>query len=110
MMNNAPFSDLRGEHRAEPVPPKTHRLLADIDTALEQQVFDLTERQRIADIAQCSGLPPASSGNHRSDGSQAGHALTFKLDHSMGADHFRLLQVQRGCATLDSVETVQRVW
>jgi hypothetical protein len=36
--------------------------------------------------AQCSGSPPASSENHRSDGSLAGHALTFKLDHSMGAD------------------------
>jgi hypothetical protein len=24
---------------------------------------------------------------YRSDGTQAGHALTFKLDHSMGADH-----------------------
>ncbi len=32
-------------------------------------------------------LPPASPGNHRSDGNQAGHALTFKLGHSMGADH-----------------------
>ena len=31
--------------------------------------------------------PPTSPGNHRSDGSQAGHALTFKLDHSKGADH-----------------------
>ena len=50
MVLNAPFSDLRCKHRAEPVPPKTHRLVADIDTALEQQVFDLTERQRIADI------------------------------------------------------------
>ncbi len=35
---------------------------------------------------QCVGLPPASPGNHRSNGSQAGHALTFKLDHSTGAD------------------------
>jgi hypothetical protein len=25
--------------------------------------------------------------NHRSNGPEAGHALTFKLDHSMGADH-----------------------
>ena len=33
------------------------------------------------------GLPPTSSGNHRPDGNQAGHALTFKLDHSTGADH-----------------------
>ena len=29
-----PFSsDLRGEHRAEPVPPEPHRLMANIDTA-----------------------------------------------------------------------------
>ena len=28
-----------------------------------------------------------SPGNHRADGNQAGHALIFKLDHSMGAYH-----------------------
>jgi hypothetical protein len=28
------------------------------------------------------------SGNHRSDGNQAGYALTFKLDHSTGADQW----------------------
>jgi len=28
-----------------------------------------------------------SPGNHRADGNQAGHALIFKLDHSMGACH-----------------------
>jgi hypothetical protein len=44
MMSNAPYSDLRCEHRAEPVPPKTHRLVADIDTALEQKVLDLAQR------------------------------------------------------------------
>ena len=32
------------------------------------------------------GYRPPASGNHRSDGNQAGHALTFKPDHSMGAD------------------------
>jgi hypothetical protein len=35
---------------AEPVPPETHRLVADIDTALEQQIFDLAQRQRVPDI------------------------------------------------------------
>ena len=35
---------------------------------------------------QCFGLPPTSPGNHRHDGDQADHALTFKLDHSGGAD------------------------
>jgi hypothetical protein len=44
MMNNAPFPDLRGEHRTEPIPPETHRLVADIDTALEQQILDLAQR------------------------------------------------------------------
>ena len=34
---------------------------------------------------QCFGLPPASPGNHRPDGPKAGHALTFKLDQSVGA-------------------------
>jgi len=29
---------------------------------------------------------------HYSDGYQAGHALTFKLAHSMGADHYNHLQ------------------
>lgn len=33
----------------------------------------------------------ASPVNHRSDASQAGHALTFKLDHSSGADQGRNL-------------------
>ena len=36
---------------------------------------------------QYFGLPPASPGNNRSDGKQASHALTFKPDHSSGADH-----------------------
>ena len=50
MLLNAPFPDLRGEHRAEPVPPEPYRLVADIDTALEQQVLDLAQRQRVPDI------------------------------------------------------------
>jgi hypothetical protein len=44
MMNTAPFPDLRGEHRTKTVPPETHRLVADIDTALEQQVLDLAQQ------------------------------------------------------------------
>ena len=39
------------------------------------------------EITQCVGLTPAGPGNHRPNGSMADHALTFKLDHLMGADH-----------------------
>ena len=47
---NAPLADLSGKHWTEPVPPKTHRLMANIDPTLEQQIFDLTQRERIADV------------------------------------------------------------
>ena len=43
------------------------------------------------ETAQCLGLPPASAGNHHPDGPKAGHALTFKLDHSMGVDQIQLV-------------------
>ena len=35
---------------------------------------------------QCSGLPPTGPRIHHPDGTQANHALTFKLDQSDGAD------------------------
>ena len=45
---------------------------------------NMEETLQYKETAQCVGLPPTSPGNHRADGNQAGHALTFKLDHSMG--------------------------
>jgi hypothetical protein len=45
-----PLADRRGEHRTEPIPPEPRRFVADIDPALEQQIFDLPQRQGIADI------------------------------------------------------------
>ncbi len=44
LLNPLP-SDLRGEHRAEPVPPIAHRLMAHVDAALMEQVFDIPKRQ-----------------------------------------------------------------
>ena len=49
-MMNASFPDLRGEHRTEAVPPVPDRLVADIDATFEQEIFDLPQRQRIADV------------------------------------------------------------
>ena len=49
-MVNAPLADRRGEHRTEPVPPEPHRFVADIDPAFEQQIFNLPQRERIADV------------------------------------------------------------
>jgi hypothetical protein len=47
---DAPFADRGGEHRAETVPPEPHGFVADVDPALVQQVIDVAERQREADI------------------------------------------------------------
>ena len=46
----AAIADLGGKHRTEAVPPKSHRFAADVDPALEQQIFDLPQRQRVANI------------------------------------------------------------
>ena len=49
-MMNASFPDRGGEHRTEPVPPVPNRLVADVDAPLKQEILDLSQRQRIADI------------------------------------------------------------
>ena len=46
----ASFPDLVGEHRTETVPPEPHCLVTDVEAPLEEQIFDLPQRQRIADI------------------------------------------------------------
>jgi hypothetical protein len=49
-MMKASFPDLVGEHRTETVPPKPHCLVTDVGAPLEEQIFDLSQRQRIADV------------------------------------------------------------
>ncbi len=43
-------TNIRSEQRAEPVPPKLHSFLTDIDPALEQQILDVPQRQGELDI------------------------------------------------------------
>jgi len=50
MLLNTPLPDLCGEHWTKPVPPVPYRLVADIDTPLKQEIFDLPQRQRIANV------------------------------------------------------------
>ena len=49
-MTDAAISDLRSEHRTEPVPSEAHGFVTDIEAALEQHIFDLSQRQRIPDV------------------------------------------------------------
>ena len=44
------FPDLAGEHRTKSVPPVPDCLVADFDSALVQQVFYVSKRERKADI------------------------------------------------------------
>jgi hypothetical protein len=48
-MMKASFPDLVGEHRTETVPPEPHCLVTDVEASLEEQIFDLPQRQRTAD-------------------------------------------------------------
>ena len=46
-------ANLRNKHRAEPVSPEPHRLVANVDAALEQQILDIPQPpQRTQSIAQ----------------------------------------------------------
>jgi hypothetical protein len=47
---DALLADFTGEYRAEPVPPQPHRFMADVDAALEQQILDVAQRKRIANV------------------------------------------------------------
>lgn len=42
-------ADFDREHRAEPVSPEPHRLVADIGARLEQQIRDVERREREAE-------------------------------------------------------------
>jgi hypothetical protein len=44
-VRDASPTDLGGEHRAKPVPPEPDGLVADVDPALGQQIFDVSKRQ-----------------------------------------------------------------
>ena len=46
-----PFSsDLRGEQRPKAIPPKPDRFVADVDPALMQKIFHITQRKRISNV------------------------------------------------------------
>jgi hypothetical protein len=42
--------DINGEHRAEPVPPKPHRLVANINAAFVQKILHVPKRKRKPDV------------------------------------------------------------
>jgi hypothetical protein len=44
MALNAALPDLSGKHRTKPVPPEPNRLVAEVDAALEEEIFDLAQR------------------------------------------------------------------
>ena len=42
--------DLGGKHRAEPLPPEPHRLVADLDASLVREILHISKRQREPDV------------------------------------------------------------
>ncbi len=49
-MTNTAFPDLGGKQRTKTVPPVPHGLMANVDAPFEQKIFDLSQRQGVADI------------------------------------------------------------
>src|ERR1700722_4092657 len=49
-VRGASLADLGGEHRAKPIPPEPDGLVADVDPALGQEIFDVAQRQWVSHV------------------------------------------------------------
>src|SRR5580704_8386409 len=49
-LHDLPLSNLSGEYRPKPVPPKSDGLVADVDPTLGQKILDVAQRQRVSDV------------------------------------------------------------
>ena len=86
-------TDLGGEHWAEAVPPAAHSLVADLDPAFVQQIFDVVWRERVTDIAH--HRPANDSGAHL-EGAKAGalgHAGRLRGQVRSGRSRTFLLRI-----------------
>ena len=79
-------SDIGRKHWSEPVPPKPHGLVADVDPTLEKQVFDISQRQ---------GKPHI---HHHDQADDLGRRVEIaeRAGWFSGARHALLLMVSRG--------------
>jgi hypothetical protein len=49
-LREASLTDLGGKHWAKSVPPEPHGLVADVDAALREEIFDVAKGQWIPDV------------------------------------------------------------
>lgn len=73
MLPDAFCSDLICEHRTVPVPPIAHSLVAAVDAAVMEHVFDISKRQRNSNVQQHH--PRTISGLVLKDSNEAGLVL-----------------------------------
>ena len=69
--------DLICEHRAEPMLPKPHRLVADVDTTLVEQILDIPERQWEPHIEHHCEADDLGARFEVLEGGAIGHARTL---------------------------------
>ena len=74
-------SDLAGEDRAEPVSPEPHRFVADIDAAFVEQVLDVPQRQREADVHHHGQSDDLGAGLEVPEGAAFGHGARLSASH-----------------------------
>jgi hypothetical protein len=88
--------DVGCEQRAEPIPPQPHRLVANVDAALEEQILNVAQRQRKADLhhdQQPDHLRRRMKIAERILGSQLAHPRRIAALHP--ARHFALTTPSR---------------
>ena len=91
-----PFApDLGGEHRAEPVPPEPHGLMADLDAALVQEVLDVAQRERVSDIEHHGQADDLGAGLEVPEGGALGHLREARRQPQSAQANFALTVPER---------------
>ena len=66
-------ADLGGEHWAQPVPPEPHGFMADLDAPLMQEVLNVAQRERVADVEHHCQADDFGAGLEVPEGGVLGH-------------------------------------
>ncbi len=73
--------EFRREHGTKPIPPVAHRFVADLDTPLMQQVFDVAQRQRKPNVEHHRKPDDRWAGFEIAEGGAFGHPAKLAKRH-----------------------------
>ena len=85
---NAVSADFSSKDHPEPVPPEPHCLMCDVDAALMKEVFDVAQRQYLADNHHHSEADDLGRGLEVAEDVRVTHPVRLAAGHAPGKPIF----------------------